>query len=95
MEPRDRQIPWAEVKKASREDLAYLMKKYFPGEQAWDVAVKVCGKMNLKDLCERATAEITVRDARTDLGRGKDVLPEAHGHDSMKGTWGLNRCWII
>lgn len=59
VEPRDCQIPWAEVKKASREDLAYLMKKYFPGDQAWDVALKVCGKMNLKDLCERATAEIS------------------------------------
>ncbi|KAF3830023.1 hypothetical protein GH733_001448, partial [Mirounga leonina] len=31
------------------------MKKYYPGEQAWDVALKIFGKMNLKDLCERAT----------------------------------------
>ena len=52
------QIPWAEVKKAKREDLANLMNKYYPGEQAWDVALKIFGKMNLKDLYERARAEI-------------------------------------
>ncbi|XP_019487772.1 PREDICTED: NACHT, LRR and PYD domains-containing protein 14 [Hipposideros armiger] len=51
-------IPWAEVKKAKREDLANLVNKYFPGEQAWNVALKIFGKMNLKDLCERAKAEI-------------------------------------
>ncbi|XP_039719374.1 NACHT, LRR and PYD domains-containing protein 14 [Pteropus medius] len=51
-------IPWAEMKKAKREDLANLMNKHYPGEQAWDVALKIFGKMNLKDLCERAKAEI-------------------------------------
>nr|XP_019583439.1 PREDICTED: NACHT, LRR and PYD domains-containing protein 14 [Rhinolophus sinicus] len=51
-------IPWAEVKKAKREDLANLMKKHYSGEQAWDVALKLFGKMNLKDLYERAKAEI-------------------------------------
>ncbi|XP_042761935.1 NACHT, LRR and PYD domains-containing protein 14 isoform X4 [Panthera leo] len=58
MESRCCQIPWAEVKKAKREDLANLMNKYYPGEQAWDVALKIFGKMNLKDLYERARAEI-------------------------------------
>lgn len=58
VEPRGCQIPWAEVKKAKQKDLASLMKKYYPGEQAWDVALKIFGKMTLKDLCERATAEI-------------------------------------
>nr|XP_023501716.1 NACHT, LRR and PYD domains-containing protein 14 isoform X4 [Equus caballus] len=58
MEPEHCQIPWAEVKKAKREDLANLMNRYYPGEQAWDVALKIFGKMNLKDLCERAKAEI-------------------------------------
>lgn len=51
-------IPWAEVKKAKREDLANLMKKHYSGEQAWDVALKLFGKMNLKDLYERAKTEI-------------------------------------
>ncbi|XP_014647625.1 PREDICTED: NACHT, LRR and PYD domains-containing protein 14 [Ceratotherium simum simum] len=58
MEPEYCRIPWAAVKKAKREDLANLMSKYYPGEQAWDVAFKIFGKMNLKDLCERAKAEI-------------------------------------
>ncbi|CAK6449156.1 unnamed protein product [Pipistrellus nathusii] len=52
-------IPWTEVKKANREDLANLMHKHYPGEQAWDVALKIFGKMNMKDLCERAKAEIS------------------------------------
>ncbi|XP_012657371.1 NACHT, LRR and PYD domains-containing protein 14 isoform X2 [Otolemur garnettii] len=51
-------IPWTEVKKARREDLANLMKKYYPGEQAWTVTLRIFGKMNLTHLCERAKAEI-------------------------------------
>ncbi|TKC46642.1 hypothetical protein EI555_011442, partial [Monodon monoceros] len=57
-EPGSCRIPWSEVKKAKQEDLANLMNKYHPGEQAWGVALKIFGKMNLKDLCERANAEI-------------------------------------
>lgn len=52
-------LPWTEVKKANREDLANLMRKHYPGEQAWDVALKIFGKMNLRDLCERAKAEMS------------------------------------
>ncbi|XP_059564762.1 NACHT, LRR and PYD domains-containing protein 14 [Myotis daubentonii] len=52
-------LPWTEVKKASREGLANLMRRHYPGEQAWDVALKIFGKMNLKDLCERAKAEMS------------------------------------
>lgn len=58
MEAENCLVPWAEVKKAKREDLANLMNKHYPGKQAWDVALKIFGKMNLKDLCERAKAEI-------------------------------------
>ncbi|XP_004683677.1 PREDICTED: NACHT, LRR and PYD domains-containing protein 14 [Condylura cristata] len=58
LEPGHCQIPWTEVKKAKREELANLMNEYYPGEQAWNVALKIFGKMNLKDLCERARAEI-------------------------------------
>ncbi|XP_037378660.1 NACHT, LRR and PYD domains-containing protein 14 isoform X2 [Talpa occidentalis] len=57
MDPGHGQIPWTEVKKAKREDLASLLNEYYPGEQAWNVALKIFGKMNLKDLCERAKAE--------------------------------------
>ncbi|XP_008584013.1 PREDICTED: NACHT, LRR and PYD domains-containing protein 14 [Galeopterus variegatus] len=58
MEPWHCLIPWTEVKRARREDLANLMQKYYPGEQAWDVTLQIFGKMNLKGLCERAKAEI-------------------------------------
>nr|XP_054951152.1 NACHT, LRR and PYD domains-containing protein 14 isoform X3 [Pan paniscus] len=58
MEPEHGLTPWTEVKKARREDLANLMKKYYPGEKAWSVSLKIFGKMNLKDLCERAKEEI-------------------------------------
>ncbi|XP_054438494.1 NACHT, LRR and PYD domains-containing protein 14 [Pteronotus mesoamericanus] len=64
MEPGYCVIPWAEVKKAKREDLANLMNKHYPGEQALHVALKIFDKMNLKDLCERVKAEIT-RTAHT------------------------------
>uniref|UniRef100_A0A8B7VZP6 Spermatogenesis-associated protein 7 n=1 Tax=Castor canadensis TaxID=51338 RepID=A0A8B7VZP6_CASCN len=46
------------LKKAKREELANLMNQYYPGEQAWNVTLKIFGKMNLKDLCVRAKAEI-------------------------------------
>ena len=58
LEPGSCRIPWSKVKKAKRKDLADLMSKYYPGEQAWEVALSIFGKMNLKDLCERAKAEI-------------------------------------
>ncbi|XP_017362681.1 NACHT, LRR and PYD domains-containing protein 14 [Cebus imitator] len=58
VEPEHGLIPWTEVRKARREDLANLIKKYYPGEKAWSVTLKIFGKMNLKNLCERAKAEI-------------------------------------
>nr|XP_012599672.1 NACHT, LRR and PYD domains-containing protein 14 isoform X2 [Microcebus murinus]XP_012599674.1 NACHT, LRR and PYD domains-containing protein 14 isoform X2 [Microcebus murinus] len=58
MEPGHGLIPWTQVKKAGREDLANLMKKYYPGELAWNVTLKIFGKMNLTDLCKRAKGEI-------------------------------------
>uniref|UniRef100_A0A8C3W107 NLR family pyrin domain containing 14 n=1 Tax=Catagonus wagneri TaxID=51154 RepID=A0A8C3W107_9CETA len=66
LEPEPCRIPWSEVKKAKREDLANLMNKYYPGERAWEVALKIFDKMNLKDLCTRATAEVnwTARTVR-------------------------------
>uniref|UniRef100_A0A8C8ZJ14 NLR family pyrin domain containing 14 n=1 Tax=Prolemur simus TaxID=1328070 RepID=A0A8C8ZJ14_PROSS len=58
MEPGHCLIPWSQVKKARREDLANLMKQYYPGEQAWSMTLKIFGKMNRTDLCKRAKAEI-------------------------------------
>ncbi|XP_038286316.1 NACHT, LRR and PYD domains-containing protein 14 isoform X1 [Canis lupus familiaris] len=83
VEPRSCQIPWFEVKKAKREDLANLMKKYYPGEQAWDVALKIFGKMNLKDLCERATAEINWT-ARTMVTEGARTQEEQDDQEAVQ-----------
>ncbi|KAM5248493.1 NACHT, LRR and PYD domains-containing protein 14 [Ctenodactylus gundi] len=58
VEPGQRVIPWAAVKKANREELANLVNKYYPGEEAWKVVLRIFSKMNLKDLYRRAKAEI-------------------------------------
>ncbi|XP_061236520.1 NACHT, LRR and PYD domains-containing protein 14 [Bos javanicus] len=75
LEPRSCRIPWSEVKKAKRKDLADLMSKYYPGEQAWEVALSIFGKMNLKDLCQRAKAEInwTAQTMRTEDTEAREV----------------------
>ncbi|KAB1272975.1 NACHT protein; LRR and PYD domains-containing protein 14 [Camelus dromedarius] len=75
--PGSRRIPWSDVKKAKREDLANLMNQYYPGGQAWDVALKIFGKMNLKGLCQRAKAEIS--------WIAKTVRPEDTGARGVQG----------
>ncbi|KAM8788776.1 NACHT, LRR and PYD domains-containing protein 4 [Rhynchonycteris naso] len=52
-------IPWAEVKKASREDLAGLLVQRYEEKQAWDVTFILFQKIGRKDLCEKAKTEIT------------------------------------
>ncbi|XP_066228234.1 NACHT, LRR and PYD domains-containing protein 4 [Saccopteryx leptura] len=52
-------IPWAEVKKASREDLAGLLVQRYEEKQAWDVTFILFQKIGRKDLCEKAKMEIT------------------------------------
>ncbi|XP_042547702.1 NACHT, LRR and PYD domains-containing protein 14 [Dipodomys spectabilis] len=51
-------IPWSTLKKIKREELSNLMSKYYPGQQAWNVTLKIFGKMNLKSLSAKARAEI-------------------------------------
>lgn len=51
------QIPWMEVKKASREDLANLLVKYYE-KKAWDVTLSIFQNINRNDLSERAAREI-------------------------------------
>ncbi|XP_055972328.1 NACHT, LRR and PYD domains-containing protein 14 [Sorex fumeus] len=58
MKPGHCQIPWTEVKKANRETLANLMNEYYSREVAWNVALKIFGKLNLRDMCERAKSEL-------------------------------------
>ncbi|KAF0883611.1 NLRP9 protein, partial [Crocuta crocuta] len=53
-------IPWAEVKKATREDLANLLMRHYKEQQAWNVTFSIFKKINRKDLCEKAKREIAV-----------------------------------
>ncbi|KAM5297565.1 NACHT, LRR and PYD domains-containing protein 4 [Glossophaga mutica] len=53
------QMPWADVKKGTREDLANLLAKHYGEEQAWDVTFLIFQKINRKDLCDKAKKEIT------------------------------------
>ena len=53
------QMPWADVKKGTREDLANLLAKHYGEEQAWDLTFLIFQKINRKDLCEKAKKEIT------------------------------------
>lgn len=53
-----KQIPWTEVKKASRENLANLLVKYYDEKKAWDVTFRIFQNINRNDLSERAAREI-------------------------------------
>lgn len=54
-----KQIPWADVKKATREDLAKLLMKHYDEQQAWNITFSIFQKINREDLCEKAKKEIT------------------------------------
>ncbi|XP_048224958.1 NACHT, LRR and PYD domains-containing protein 4 [Perognathus longimembris pacificus] len=54
-----KQIPWSEVKRASRQRLANLLTKYYEGPQAWNVTCRIFHKINRRDLCEKALRECT------------------------------------
>ncbi|XP_062944513.1 NACHT, LRR and PYD domains-containing protein 9-like [Cynocephalus volans] len=51
-------IPWAELKKASKEDLAKLLDKHYPGKQAWEVTLCLFLQINRRDLWTKAQEEI-------------------------------------
>ncbi|XP_022260797.1 NACHT, LRR and PYD domains-containing protein 9 [Canis lupus familiaris] len=51
-------IPWTELKKASREDLAKMLDKHYPGKQAWDVTLNLFLQINRHDLWTKAQEEI-------------------------------------
>ncbi|XP_006901907.1 PREDICTED: NACHT, LRR and PYD domains-containing protein 4 [Elephantulus edwardii] len=57
LQPGLRQIPWAEVKKATREELVNLLTKHYGEQQAWDVTLTIFDKISRKDLCEKAKTE--------------------------------------
>ncbi|PNI14910.1 NLRP9 isoform 2 [Pan troglodytes] len=51
-------IPWAELKKASKEDVAKLLDKHYPGKQAWEVTLNLFLQINRKDLWTKAQEEM-------------------------------------
>ncbi|XP_036130754.1 NACHT, LRR and PYD domains-containing protein 4-like [Molossus molossus] len=71
------QIPWSDVKKATREDLANLLVKHYEKQQAWDVTFIIFQKINRKDLCEKAKREIA--------GHGK--MYRAHVKEKFSEMW--------
>ncbi|XP_075393924.1 NACHT, LRR and PYD domains-containing protein 4-like [Tenrec ecaudatus] len=50
-------IPWTEVRKATREDLANLLIKCYKEAHAWDVTFSIFHRIERKDLCEKAKRE--------------------------------------
>ncbi|XP_003802932.1 NACHT, LRR and PYD domains-containing protein 9 [Otolemur garnettii] len=51
-------IPWPELKKASREEVARLLDKHYPGKQAWDVTLNLFLQVGRKDLWTKAQEEM-------------------------------------
>ncbi|XP_008065050.1 NACHT, LRR and PYD domains-containing protein 9 [Carlito syrichta] len=51
-------IPWSELKKASREDLAKLLGKIYPEKQAWEVTLSLFLQINRRDLWTKAQEEM-------------------------------------
>ncbi|XP_058430700.1 NACHT, LRR and PYD domains-containing protein 4-like [Marmota monax] len=50
-------IPWAQVKKARRQDLASLMTQRYGEQPAWALALCIFPKIHRKDLCDKASRE--------------------------------------
>ncbi|VFV25528.1 lrr and pyd [Lynx pardinus] len=51
-------IPWTELKKASREDVAKLLGKHYPGKQAWELTLNLFLQIERRDLWTKAQEEI-------------------------------------
>uniref|UniRef100_A0A8D0XBA1 NLR family pyrin domain containing 4 n=1 Tax=Sus scrofa TaxID=9823 RepID=A0A8D0XBA1_PIG len=70
-------LPWGEVKRATRENLAKLLTVNFEEEQAWNVTLSIFHKIGRKDLCEKAKKEIT--------GHAKTY--QAHIKEKFSNLW--------
>ncbi|XP_036919311.1 NACHT, LRR and PYD domains-containing protein 9 [Sturnira hondurensis] len=51
-------IPWPTLKKASKEDMAVLLDKHYPGKQAWKVMLSLLLQVNRRDVWTKAQNEI-------------------------------------
>ncbi|KAM6223542.1 NACHT, LRR and PYD domains-containing protein 9 [Rhynchocyon petersi] len=53
-------VPWSELKKASREDLAKLLNNYYADKQAWLLTRNIFLQINRRDLWEKAHEEMRI-----------------------------------
>ncbi|XP_046538048.1 NACHT, LRR and PYD domains-containing protein 4 [Equus quagga] len=70
-------IPWAEVRKATREGLANLLVKHYKEQEAWNVTFSIFHKIHRNDLCEKAKKEIT----------GHTKTYQAHIQEKFNNMW--------
>ncbi|ELK09148.1 NACHT, LRR and PYD domains-containing protein 9 [Pteropus alecto] len=75
-------IPWPMLKKASREDLAKLLDKHYPGKQAWEVTLSLFLQINRCDLWTKAQEEI----------RNKLNPYKSHMKDKFRLIWEKETC---
>ncbi|KAL0610394.1 NACHT, LRR and PYD domains-containing protein 9 [Plecturocebus cupreus] len=54
-------IAWTELKKASKEDVAKLLDKHYPGKQAWEVTPNLFLHINRKDLQKKTHEEMRTK----------------------------------
>nr|XP_021529152.1 NACHT, LRR and PYD domains-containing protein 9 [Aotus nancymaae] len=52
-------IPWTELKKASKEDVAKLLDTHYPGKRAWEVTRSLFLQISRKDLWTKAQEEMS------------------------------------
>ncbi|XP_005876070.1 PREDICTED: NACHT, LRR and PYD domains-containing protein 13 [Myotis brandtii] len=57
-------IPWANLKAADPMDLMCLLKENFPGQQVWNVTLRISEDMKLTSLCEELRAQMNVHRGR-------------------------------
>uniref|UniRef100_G3RKU7 NLR family pyrin domain containing 4 n=1 Tax=Gorilla gorilla gorilla TaxID=9595 RepID=G3RKU7_GORGO len=72
-----KQIPWTEVKKASREELANLLIKHYEEQQAWNITLRIFQKMDRRDLCMKVMRERT----------GYTKTYQAHAKQKFSRLW--------
>ncbi|XP_045708755.1 NACHT, LRR and PYD domains-containing protein 9 [Phyllostomus hastatus] len=75
-------IPCPELKKASKEDVAALLDKHYPGKQAWEVMLNLFLQVNRGDLWTKAQDEI----------RNKLNPYKSHMKEKFRRVWEKETC---
>ncbi|XP_045437085.1 NACHT, LRR and PYD domains-containing protein 9 [Pipistrellus kuhlii] len=78
-------IPWPELKKASRDDLATLLCGHYPGQQAWEIALRLFQQVNRRDLWAKAKDEI----------RNKINPYKRHMERKFSDLWKHETCLVV